>query len=81
MKLTALIFCAFILGACSPGDNERTREEAHQTAEQVKRDSRVALHEVEAGAQKAGKEIDRDLEKTREKVRKALDTPADKDHR
>jgi hypothetical protein len=84
MKLTAsivLAFCAFILGACSPGDNERAREEAHQTAEQAKRDSRVVLHEAEVGAQKASKEINQGLEKTRDKVRQALDTPADGSHR
>jgi hypothetical protein len=81
MKLTAVIvftFCAFMLGACSPGDNERAREEAHQTADQVKHDSRVVLHEAEAGAQKASREVDRGLEKTREKVRQALDEPADR---
>jgi len=77
MKPATLIFCAFILGACSPSDNERVREEAHQTAEQAKHDSQVALHEAEVGAQKASKEINQGLEKTREKVRKALDTPAD----
>lgn len=81
VKLTVLIFCAFVLAACSPGDNERAREEARQTAEQAKHDSRVVLHDAEVGAQKASKEINRDLEKTRDKVRQALDTPPDKDHR
>jgi hypothetical protein len=79
MKLTALIvftFGALILGACTPGDNERAREEAHQTADQARHDSRVVLHDAEVGAQKATKEINRDLEKTRDKVRQALDAPA-----
>ena len=77
MKLSALIFCALVLSACSPGDNERAREEAHQTAEQAKHDSRVVLHDAEVEAEKAGKEINRGLEKTRDKVRQALNTPPD----
>lgn len=74
---------AFVLGGCSPSQNEQAREEAHQTAEQAKHDSRVVLHDAEVGAEKASKEINRDLDKTREKVRQALDTPPpnDKDHK
>jgi hypothetical protein len=73
--LISLVCGALISVGCSPGDNERAREEAHQTADQAKHDSRVVLHDAEVDAQKASKEINRDLEKTRDKIRRALDTP------
>ncbi len=76
MKLTALIFCSIVLGACSRSQEDQAREQARQTAEQVKRDSREALHQAEIDARKAGKAIDRGLDKTREKVRGALNQPS-----
>jgi hypothetical protein len=73
MRLTTLIICALLLGACSQSDTERARAEAHQTEEQVKRDSRVALDKAEVEAKKANKELNQDLDKARQKVRGALD--------
>jgi hypothetical protein len=73
MKLTALVCCALISAACAREDNAKAREEAHQTAEQLRHDSRVALNEAEIDAKKAGKVINRDLEKAREKVRESID--------
>jgi len=80
MRITALIFFAVVLGACSSTNDERAREDADRAreqarhaGEQVKRESKVALHEAEVDAKKAGKAIDRGLEKTRDKVHEALD--------
>lgn len=88
MRLTVLAFCALFLFSCSQGDDarareqaDRTREQARQTAEQLKRDSRVALHQAEVDAAKASKEINRGLDKTRDKVRQALDAPPDNGQR
>jgi hypothetical protein len=72
VKLTTLIICALLLGACSQPDSERARAEAHQTAEQVKHDSRVALDKAEVEAKKANKELNEDLNKARQKVRGAI---------
>jgi vacuolar-type H+-ATPase subunit H len=78
MKFAAVVLCAFLLGACTQSDDEHAREQARQTAQRAKQDSRVALHDAEVGAKKAGKEIDRGLEETRQKVRNALNAhPAD----
>jgi hypothetical protein len=78
MKLSALILCAFLMGACTQAEDQRAREEAHRTAEQAKHDSQKVLHEAEVDAKKAGNEIDQGLKKTREKVRQALNEhPAD----
>jgi hypothetical protein len=68
-----LIVCALFLGACSQSDSDRTRAEAHRTAEQVKHDSRVALDKAEVEAKKANRELNEDLNKARQKVRGALD--------
>ena len=73
MRLTISIICALFLGACSQSDTDRARTEAHQTAEQVKHDSRVALDKAEVEAKKANKELNQDLDKARQKVRGALD--------
>jgi hypothetical protein len=73
MRLTTLIICALLLGACSQGDSERARAEAHQTAEQVKHDSRVALDKAEVEAKKANRELTEDMNKARKKVRGAID--------
>jgi hypothetical protein len=80
MRITALLLFAITLGACSATDDARAREDAdrareqgRQAAEQVKRESKVALNDAEVEAKKAGKEIDRGLEKTRDKVHQALD--------
>lgn len=73
MRLALLVFCALIAGACSEKDDQRAREQARQTTEQLKHDSQVAVDKAEAGAAKAGKQIDRGLKNAREKVRDALD--------
>jgi major membrane immunogen (membrane-anchored lipoprotein) len=78
MRLTTLIVCALLLGACSQSDNERARAEAHQTAEQVKHDSRVALDKAEVEAKKANRELNEDLNKAREKVRGAINEHEDR---
>jgi hypothetical protein len=78
MRLTTLIICALLLGACSQSDTDRARAEAHQTGEQLKHDSRVALDKAEVEAKKADKELNQDLDKARQKVRGALDEPQDK---
>jgi hypothetical protein len=72
VKLTTLIICALLLGACSQSDSERTRAEAHQTAEQLKHDSRVALDKAEVEAKKADRELTEDMNKARQKVRGAI---------
>jgi hypothetical protein len=73
-----LIICAILLGACSQSDSDRARAEAHQTAEQAKHDSRVALDKAEVEAKKANKELNQDLDKARQKVRGALDEHEDR---
>lgn len=76
MKLSALLVIAFALAACSPGDQERAREQARQDTEQLKRDSQKAFHEAEAETKKASRELNKDLDVAREKTRHALDQPA-----
>ena len=73
MRLTSLTICALLLGACSQSDSDRARVEAHQTAEQVKHDSRVALDKAEVEAKKANRELTDDMNKARQKVRGAID--------
>jgi hypothetical protein len=72
VRLTTLIICAVFLGACSQSDSDRTRAEAHQTAEQVKHDSRVALDKAEVEAKKANRELTEDVNKARQKMRNAI---------
>ena len=84
MKLPVLLVLAFALAACSRSDEDHTRAQARETAEQLKRDSQKALHTAEADARKASRELNQDLEKAREKTRRALnqpDRPDDKDRR
>ena len=81
MKLSALLVLAIGLTACSQGDEEHTREQARQTAEQLKRDSQKALRTAEVDARKADAEVTHGLEKAREKTRKALNQPDDSDRR
>jgi len=76
-----VIALAIGLGACTREEDDRTREQARQTAEQAKRDAKQAAHDVKVEAEKASKQLDRDLHKAREKVRGALDQPQDKDRR
>jgi uncharacterized membrane protein len=78
VRLTTLIICALFLGACSRADTDKARAEAHQTAEQVKHDSRVALDKAEVEAQKANRELNEDAAKARQKVRGALDEHGDR---
>jgi hypothetical protein len=79
MRITAALIFTLVLGACSQSEQERTREQARRTGEEVKRQSKEALHQAEIEARKAGREINEGLEKTREKVRGAVND--DKDHR
>jgi uncharacterized OsmC-like protein len=83
MKLPALLLLAFALAACSQSDEDHTRAQARQTAEKLKLDSEKAFHEAEVETKKAGRELDADLEKTREKARRAINErsqPDDKAH-
>jgi hypothetical protein len=73
MKLTVLVFCALMGGACSQSENDRAREQARQGEEQLKHDSRVALNKAEVEAKKANKVLSQDLDKARAKVRGAID--------
>ena len=75
MKLPALLFLALGLAACSHSDEEHTREQARQTAEQLKHDSQKAFHEAEVETKKASRELNADLEKARDKTRHALNQP------
>jgi hypothetical protein len=80
MKLPVLLVLAFALAACSRSDEDHTRAQARETAEQLKRDSQKALHTAEADARKASRELNQDLEKARDKTRRALDQPDDSRH-
>jgi hypothetical protein len=75
MKLPALLILAFALSACSQSQEDQTRAQARKTAEQLKHDSEKAFHEAEVETKKASRELDADLEKTREKARRALNQP------
>jgi len=77
MKLPALILFAFALSACSRSDEDHARDQARQTAEQLKHDSVKALHAAEVDVRKADAEVTRSLDKTREKARRALNQPDD----
>ncbi len=81
MKPALLIAFGIALTACSPSEEQRTREQARQTAEQAKKDAKEAAHDVKVGAERASKELDKDLHTAREKVRGALNQPDDKDKR
>jgi len=83
MKLPALLILAFALSACSQSQEDQSRAQARQTAEKVKQDSVKAFHKAEVETKKAGHELDADLEKTREKARRAINErtqATDKDH-
>lgn len=77
MRIAAVVFIALALGACSPSEDQRTREQARQTADQARHDAQVAAHDVKTEAEKASRELNKDLHTAREKVRGALDQPAD----
>lgn len=77
MKLSALLLIGLALAACSRSDQEHAREEARQSAEQLKHDSREALHKTEVETDKASRELNSDLAKAREKTRQALGEPGD----
>jgi hypothetical protein len=82
MRISALLLVVFALAACSRGDEEHAREQARQAAEQLKHDSQTAFRKAEVETKKASRELNDDLEKARQKTRRALDqpnTPADKD--
>ena len=80
MKLPVLFVLAFALVGCSQSEEDHTRAQARQTAEQMKRDSEKALHTAETDARKASRELNQDLEKARDKTRRALDQPDDSRH-
>lgn len=75
MKLPALLIIAFALSACSQSQEDQTRAQARQTAEQVKRDSEKAFHKAEIETKKASRDLNADLEKARDKTRHALNQP------
>jgi hypothetical protein len=83
MKPLALLLLAFALTACSQSDEEHTRAQARETAEQLKRDSEKAFQKAEVETKKAGRELDADLEKARAKARQEIhehSQPDDKAH-
>ncbi|HKD04446.1 MAG TPA: hypothetical protein VKB79_00975 [Bryobacteraceae bacterium] len=73
MKLTVLVILGLALIGCSPSEDARAREQAHQTAEQAKHDAKEAAQKVKTESEKASQELDKDLHTAREKVRGALD--------
>ena len=75
MRIAAVIAFAAVLGACSPSDDARAKEEARRTADQARHDAKEAGHEVKVEAEKASREIDKGLHDARDKVRGALDKP------
>lgn len=82
MRYAVVVLLAAGLGACSQADQDRAREQAHQTredarqsAEKLRQDSREALHDAKAGAQRASRELNRDLNNARDKIRQAVDAP------
>jgi hypothetical protein len=66
---------AVALSACSQSQEDHAREQARQSAEQLKHDSEKAFREADADARRAGDALNRDLEKGREKARRALNQP------
>ncbi|MDP9171136.1 MAG: hypothetical protein M3N54_11005 [Acidobacteriota bacterium] len=78
MKIAASLLFLLALAGCTATDEQRTREEAKQTGAVLKKDAKEALHEARIGTEKAGKEIDKGLQETREKVRKAINAPPDR---
>ncbi len=74
MKFALMVLVAIGLGGCSPTDQDR----AHEDTEKVRVQSRELARQAEADAKKAGHEIDRGLDKTRDKIRKSID---DTEHR
>jgi len=77
MKPVATAFLILFLTACSQSEKDRAREQARQSGEQLKHDSRQALHGAERDVAKASKELDQGLEKAREKTRDALNVHPD----
>jgi len=83
MKVVPVValFCLALAGCSQSQDDhahaeaERTREQMRQTGEQLRQDIRPALKHAEADTARASKDLDRGLETTRDKVRKALDAP------
>jgi Tfp pilus assembly protein PilP len=82
MRILAVVISCLAIGACSQSQDaqahaqaEQAREKMHQTADQVRADSRVALRQAEVDTARASQDLNRDLEKTRDKMRKALDVP------
>jgi uncharacterized membrane protein len=80
MRLSALLIIACALAACSQSQEDHAREQARQSAEQLKHDSAKALREAEVDARKTGHLVDQDLEQAREKARRALNQPEHPDH-
>jgi F0F1-type ATP synthase membrane subunit b/b' len=87
MRYAAVVVLALGAAACSRTDQDhaheqarKTREEARRTAEQLRQDGREALHDARTDAQKASRELNKDLSTTRDKIRKAIDAPPRDDH-
>jgi hypothetical protein len=79
MRVGIFVLLGLALGACSRDDEaharaqaERAKEQARQTAQKVKEESREAFHKAGEEAHKASAELNHDLEKAREKTRRAL---------
>lgn len=68
-----LVLLALTLAACSPSEEQRTREQARQTGQELKKDAKEVLNKAENGVNKAGKGINDGLDRTRKNVREALD--------
>jgi len=78
MKLPVLLVLAFASVGCSQSEEDHTRAQARQTAEQLKHDSQKALRTAEVDARKADAELTHSLDKARDKTRRALDQPDDR---
>ncbi len=82
MRTIALSVIAIALAGCSKSDEEHAREQARQSAEQLKHDSQEALRKAEVETRKASRALNDGLNKAQEKTRRALnqDEPSrDKD--
>lgn len=77
MRVFACVVMAWTLAACSQSDKDRAREQARQSEEQLKHDSRQAFNKAEEETKKASRALNSDLEKAQKKARQTLDQPDD----
>lgn len=78
MRFAALLLLAIGLGACTPADDARAKQQARETTEQARHDAIKAGHEIKTEAEKAGQKVDQGLHEARNKIRGALDQPSDR---